>query len=202
MGVPPPMSSSFSQHPFSVHAREIVYKMNSDRATKDRAAHHTSSPPPRMEPTEIPQPVAPPSPAEPPPAPTVIIIGFGLPGRFVAEILDARKIPYAVVELNPTNARSIAACGKYVSCGDARDADLLKSAGVESAKLLVVTIPDEKIVLEVIQVARRINPDIRMMARCHYTSTGIKAERAGAFVVVVEEQIVALEFAKLIGKEI
>src|SRR5260221_3874591 len=149
-----------------------------------------------MEPTEAPQPDA------PPPPPTVIIVGFGLPGRSVAEILDARKIPYSVVELNPGNAKSIAACGKPVFCGDARDAALLKSAGIESANLLVVTIPDERIVLDVLHVARGVNPAIRMMARCHYTSTGIRAEKAGAFVVVVEEQIVALELAKLIGKEL
>jgi voltage-gated potassium channel Kch len=134
--------------------------------------------------------------------PTVIIVGFGLPGRFVAEVLDARKIHYSIVELNPTNARSIAACGKAVYSGDARDPALLKQAGIESAKLMVLTIPDEKIVLDVIRVARAISPTIRMMARCHYTSTGMKAERAGAFLVVVEEQIVALEFAKLIGNEI
>jgi voltage-gated potassium channel Kch len=136
------------------------------------------------------------------PKPTVIIVGFGLPGRFVAEVLDARQIPYSVVELNPSNARSIAACGKSVFCGDARDPELLKQAGIESATLMVLTIPDEKIVLDVIRVARTISPTVRMMARCHYTSTGMKAERAGAFLVVVEEQIVALEFARLIGKEV
>jgi voltage-gated potassium channel Kch len=136
------------------------------------------------------------------PQPTVIIVGFGLPGRFVAEILDARKIPYSVIELNPSNARSVASCGKCVFCGDAREPDLLKQAGIETARLMVLTIPDEKIVLDVLRVARTISPTVRMMARCHYTSTGMKAERAGAFLVVVEEQIVALEFARLIGNEI
>ena len=65
--------------------------------------------------------------------------------------------------------------------------------------MLAVTLPDEKIVLEVLHVARQINPAIRMMARCNYTSTGIKAERAGAMAVIVEEQCVALEFAKLLA---
>jgi CPA2 family monovalent cation:H+ antiporter-2 len=139
---------------------------------------------------------------EPPVQPVVVIIGFGLPGRFVAEVLDARKISYAVVELNPMNARSIAACGKRVIAGDARDPNLLKEAGVAGATFLAVTLPDEKIVLEVLAVARQLNPSLRMLARCNYTSTGIKAERAGAFAVVVEEQIVALEFAKLMGNSL
>ncbi|MDB5321564.1 MAG: sodium/hydrogen exchanger [Phycisphaerales bacterium] len=146
-------------------------------------------------------PVAPPPPANAPP-PDVIIVGFGLPGRFVAEILDARKLPYCVIELNPTNAKSIAACKKHVVCGDARDPALLRQAGIESARFLAVTLPDERIVLEVLQIARSLNPNVRMMARCNYTSTGIKAEKAGAFAVVIEEQIVALEFAKLISSNL
>src|SRR5687767_13192589 len=60
------------------------------------------------------------------PAVDVIIVGFGLPGRFVAELLDARDIGYAVVELNPSNAKGIAACGKRVICGDARNVEILK----------------------------------------------------------------------------
>jgi voltage-gated potassium channel Kch len=133
------------------------------------------------------------------PSPAVIIVGFGLPGRFVAEVLDARKISYCVIELNPSNAKSIAATRKSVLCGDARDPDLLRRAGIEHAKVLAITLPDEKIVLEVLHVAKGINPEIRMMARCNYTSTGIKAERAGATAVIVEEQIVAIEFAKLLA---
>jgi voltage-gated potassium channel Kch len=141
-------------------------------------------------------------PGQPPPPPAVLIIGFGLPGRFVAEVLDARKIPYCVIELNPTNAASIASCGKSVVCGDARDTALLKRAGIESVRILAITLPDEKIGVEVLQVARPMNPTMRILSRCHYTSTGIKAEKAGAFAVVVEEQIVALEFAKLLSNNL
>ena len=158
-----------------------------------------------MEPSAPAQPDPPPPPGSSPAATQpaeVIIVGFGLPGRFVAEVLDARKLPYCVIELNPTNAASIAACRKHVVCGDARDPALLRQAGIESARFLAVTLPDERIVIEVLQIARSINPNIRMMARCNYTSTGLKAEKAGAFAVVVEEQIVALEFAKLISSNL
>jgi CPA2 family monovalent cation:H+ antiporter-2 len=131
--------------------------------------------------------------------PTVVIVGFGLPGRFVAEVLDARKVPYAVIELNPSAAQSIAATGKPVFCGDARDPEVLRQAGIEGAQVLAVTLPDERIVLEVLRIAKQLNPKLRMMARCNYTSTGIRAERAGACAVIVEEQVVALEFTKLLA---
>src|SRR3954462_6425472 len=95
-----------------------------------------------------------PTPPHVAPAVEVIIVGFGLPGRFVAEILDARKLPYCVIELNPTNAASIAACKKHVVCGDARAPALLREAGIESARFLAVPLPDERIVIEVLQIAR------------------------------------------------
>src|SRR5688500_4044283 len=106
-----------------------------------------------------------------PPQVAVVIVGFGLPGRFVAEVLDARKVAYCILERNPSNARSIAACKKPVVCGDARDPAMLREAGLEGAQFLAVTLPDEKAVLEVLAVAKQVNPNVRMMARCNYTST-------------------------------
>lgn len=173
---------------------------NPQVAPEERAPPPPPPPDPAASPSVRPdtEPAARAVPAAGPP-PEVIIVGFGLPGRFVAEVLDARKVPYRIVELNPVNARNIARCGKDVLCGDARQADVLRRAGVEHAALLALTMPDEKAVLEVLHLARQINPHIKMAARCNYTSTGIKAERAGAFAVIVEEQIVALEFARLVG---
>ena len=139
------------------------------------------------------------SPEQPGGEPRAVIVGFGLPGRFVAEVLDGRKVPYRIIELNPVNARNIAATGKTVIHGDARQADLLRQAGIDDATVLAITLPDEKVALEVLHAARQLNPNVRILARCNYTSTGIKAERAGAFAVVVEEQIVALEFARVLG---
>lgn len=158
------------------------------------------SPPAQPDPPQSPQAAPAPPPGSQPME--VIIVGFGLPGRFVAEILDARKLPYCVIELNPTNAASIAACKKHVVCGDARDPALLRLAGIECARFLAVTLPDERVVIEVLHIARSLNPNVRMMARCNYTSSGLKAEKAGAFAVVIEEQIVALEFAKLISNNL
>jgi voltage-gated potassium channel Kch len=133
------------------------------------------------------------------PHPVCIIVGFGLPGRFVAEVLDARQLPYVVIELNPSNASSVERCGKRVLCGDARDPAVLRAAGIEHASILALTMPDERAVIDVLHVAKQVNPNVKMFARCNYTSTGIKAEKAGAAAVLVEEQLVALEFAKLMS---
>jgi len=132
------------------------------------------------------------------PAPHVIIAGFGLPGRFVAELLDFRNIPYTVIEQNPQIVTRVGACGTRIIGGDVREESVLRAAGIESARILALCIPDEKAACDATAVARRLAPSIRIIARCHYTSAGLRAHALGADDVIVAEQLVAREFFKAI----
>ena len=126
----------------------------------------------------------------------IIIVGFGLPGRSIAEMLDQRAVAYCVVESNPHAARQCAASAKRIVCGDATEPSVLEEAGIRSASLLAITVPHDAIVLEIVAAARALNPHIPIIARCSYTSTGMKARRAGAGEVIVAEQVVAEEFSR------
>ena len=57
-------------------------------------------------------------------------------------------------------------------------------------------------VLEAISIARRLNPHIKILARCAFTSGGLQAAQRGADEVIVAEQAVAREFSHLISKHI
>jgi voltage-gated potassium channel Kch len=48
-------------------------------------------------------------------------------------------------------------------------------------------------------LARRLNPNLKILARCEYVSTGMKLSRRGADEVVVAEQVIAAEFGRLVG---
>ena len=61
---------------------------------------------------------------------------------------------------------------------------------------------DEKAALEATQQARRLNPAIRIIMRCHYTSTGIEAKGRGADDVIVAEQVVADEITRRVAQEL
>ncbi|MGH7214144.1 MAG: NAD-binding protein [Tepidisphaeraceae bacterium] len=129
----------------------------------------------------------------------VIIAGYGLPGRSVADLLDQRGVPFRVIEFNADTVTRCARGGVPIISGDARDADVLRRAGVEQAQLLALTIPDDRVVLDIIEQARKLNPKVRIVARCSYTSTGMEASRRGAQDVVVAEQIVASEFSAIVS---
>ncbi|HUU96666.1 MAG TPA: NAD(P)-binding protein [Phycisphaerae bacterium] len=130
--------------------------------------------------------------------PHVIIAGFGPGGRFVAECLNKADIPFVLVEKNPETVRTQAALGIQVVQGDITDADVLRRAGIETASVLALAIPDEQAAIRAAAAAHSIRPEVHIIAATRYTSTGFKALQAGADDVIVAEQAVAREFRERI----
>jgi CPA2 family monovalent cation:H+ antiporter-2 len=124
----------------------------------------------------------------------VIIVGFGLAGRCVADLLDQAGLPYIVVEKNEVTVETQRALGRTVVSGSAADVHTLMQAGLESASILALTIPDEEAVCQATAVARRLRPDIYIIARTNYASQGMRASQLGADEVIKAEQAVAFQF--------
>src|SRR5688572_9711318 len=111
--------------------------------------------------------------------PFVIVAGFGIPGREVVNLLEAREVPFVVVELNDQTVKRCATAGLNIIQGDIADEDVLRSAGIDRATLLALAIPDDQAVLRAIDLARRLNPAVRILARCRRVSTALEATRRG-----------------------
>ncbi len=125
-----------------------------------------------------------------------MIVGYGLPGRSVAEALHGRGVSFCVIELNPAVVARCTLGGVHMIHGDARDPAVLRSAGIEQALIVAVCVPSDEAAVGIIEAARAINPDIQIVARANFTSSGLRAFRAGADGVVVAEQCVAFECAR------
>jgi CPA2 family monovalent cation:H+ antiporter-2 len=128
------------------------------------------------------------------PAGPVIIAGFGLAGRCVADLLDREGIGYTIIEKNAVTVETQRSFGRRIVEGSTADAAVLTDAGLSSASTLALTIPDEEAVLKATSVARRLNPNVYIIARTHYSSKGMRAAQLGADDVVKAEQAVALQF--------
>jgi monovalent cation:H+ antiporter-2, CPA2 family len=131
-----------------------------------------------------------------------IIAGFGLAGRATANALIAKGIPLYVIERNVDTVRRCATAGLRIVEGDATDEKVLLAAGIETAVLFAATMPNDHAVLEAVAQARRLNPSVRIFARCEYVSTGMKATKRGADEVVIAEKAVATEFGRLVEQSI
>ena len=92
--------------------------------------------------------------------------------------------------------------GKKIILGDISQEPTLISAGIDTADILALTIPDEQAVLKATKVARRLRPGIYIIARTTYSSSGLEAAQLGADAVVKAEQAVANHFYELLLRKL
>jgi CPA2 family monovalent cation:H+ antiporter-2 len=107
---------------------------------------------------------------------------------------------YCVIELNAETVRRCGHTGVPITEGDVADEAVLRHAGVQDASILLLLVPDEHAVLAATEIAHRLNPSLRIIARCTYTSSGLEAHRRGANETIVAEQVVAREVLRLLGQ--
>ena len=97
--------------------------------------------------------------------PEVIIAGFGRFGQIVGRMLQARHVPFTAMDKNSDHVEFVEQFGNRLFYGDLTRLDLMKSAGVKSARILVLAVDDVKESLHIVDLAREQNPNIRIVAR-------------------------------------
>lgn len=132
----------------------------------------------------------------------VVLAGYGVVGRAVADRLDTMGIRYTIIEYNPSTVEKQIKMGRSIVYGDAANADVLESAGVRHADAVILTIPDEDAVLRACQTVRAIRPDAFIAARTNFLSKGMLATRLGADHVTVEEIATAEAMAWEVTKQL
>ena len=100
-----------------------------------------------------------------PPAGHAIVAGFGRTGKAAARILQRAGIPLVIVEIDHSIFGSLGKEGLSAIWGDITGEEILKAAGVERARMLLMTLPDQNTVRLAVQRARRLNPHIAVIAR-------------------------------------
>ena len=128
----------------------------------------------------------------------VVIVGFGLAGRAAVNTVIEQGVSYTVIETNPEVVQRCLPGGLHIIHGDAREAVVLRLAGIARATDVAVTVPDDDAALAVVEQARKLNPTARIIARCTFVSDGMEATRRGADETVIAEQVVATEFGRVV----
>ncbi|MEJ2178955.1 MAG: glutathione-regulated potassium-efflux system protein KefC [Gammaproteobacteria bacterium] len=95
----------------------------------------------------------------------VIIAGFGRFGQIVGRLLHANGIDATVLEHDPNHIETLRRFRFKVFYGDACRLDLLRAAGAERAKLLVVAIDEKEGALQLVELVRDNFPHLQIIAR-------------------------------------
>jgi len=97
----------------------------------------------------------------------VVLVGFGRVGSAVAEGLETAGRPFLVVEADDSARKRAREAGFEVLAGNAADPQVLAAAGLSSATRLICTVPSGFEAGSVTEEARRMNPDLEIIARAH-----------------------------------
>jgi voltage-gated potassium channel len=115
----------------------------------------------------------------------VIVCGFGKLGSIVAAGLREEEIPFVLIEENPQISRDAIDKGFLVVEGNASDEEVLKKAGLERARSLLVTLSSKPADSVYITLSSRLgNPDLEIIAMASDPKTESKLVKAGANRVV------------------
>ncbi len=123
----------------------------------------------------------------------VVIVGFGVAGRFSAQALQDCGVPFVVLELNADNVRKARLLGLPVFYGDATSEEALQHAGIERARMVVLLMNDPLAAERVCDTIRRVSPATAIVMRTRYLSERDALFRLGAHDVVAEEVESAVE---------
>ena len=117
----------------------------------------------------------------------VVVAGYGRTGRAVLEGLAASGIPALVIEADHEVFGDAAAAGRAAVWGDVAHEEVQRAAGIERARMLVLTVPGRFAVDLGLERARALNPAIEVIARAAGEQEVAELRRRGAASVVQPE---------------
>ncbi len=97
--------------------------------------------------------------------PEVIVAGFGRFGQVATRLLLANDFRVVTLDSSIEQIDLLRRFGRQVHYGDASRIDLLRTAGAEKAKLLIVAIDDQDKAVELVEAAREAFPNLTILAR-------------------------------------
>lgn len=99
---------------------------------------------------------------------TVILVGAGQVGSYICENIEVRHTELVIVETNRERVDDLRRQGYHAIAGDAGSAETLQEALIHKAKAMIVVIPDPFEAGRIVDAARAIREDIKIIVVDRY----------------------------------
>jgi voltage-gated potassium channel Kch len=117
---------------------------------------------------------------------SVIIAGYGRFGQIVSRMLQADGIQTTLLDHDAGQIELTGRFGNKVFYGDASRVELLRAAGAEQARLLIIAIDDRDKVVSMVNTAHQYFPGLKVLARAYDRSHAYQLMAAGADAITRE----------------
>ena len=121
----------------------------------------------------------------------ILLVGYGPCGELVAQVLRRHDMEVVVLEMNIDTVTRLQNEGLPAIHGDASNRTILRMAGVEKAKAIIISSAAAPAV-QIASSARSLNPDIRVVAHTNYIRVARAIVQAGDAHAFAGEAEVAL----------
>ncbi|ESQ81635.1 potassium transporter [Asticcacaulis sp. AC466] len=109
----------------------------------------------------------------------VIIAGFGRFGQIIGRFMVSQGLEITVLEKSPEQVELLRKFGSKAYFGDATRLDLLRAAGAEEARMLIVAVDDAEAAVEIVKLAKQHFPGLMVYARARNRRHAYELHRAG-----------------------
>jgi CPA2 family monovalent cation:H+ antiporter-2 len=131
----------------------------------------------------------------------IVLAGFGRVGTVVAQGLAKSGAEFVVVEDGEGRAAAAREKGYTVIAGNTADPDIMRLANVESARCLLIAIPNAFEAGQATEQGRKLNDGLRIVARSHSDEEEDYLRGLGADIVISGEREIGLGMLALMRGE-
>ncbi|MGH8313327.1 MAG: cation:proton antiporter, partial [Gammaproteobacteria bacterium] len=133
----------------------------------------------------------------------VLIVGYGRVGQNVARFLEPEGFEFVALDLDPMRVKRAREAGDPVYYGDGTNSAVLKAAGVEHARAVVISYFQVPTALKILAHVKNFRPDMPVLVRTRDDAELDKLMQAGATEVIPETMesslMVAAHLLQLLG---
>lgn len=116
----------------------------------------------------------------------VVICGYGRVGQHISRMLDKIKFPFIAVDFDAELVQRARLAGDEVIYGDSTNPEILLKAGIDHAKVLLITLTDHRATIKILSIARTLYPQLPILVRCRDKTELEQLKKLGATHIIVE----------------
>ena len=126
-----------------------------------------------------------------------ILCGYGRVGQEIARIFAEEGVPFVIIDKDRESIAIAEKDGRLYVLADATSDEVLKEAGIERARGLVIAVGNDADSVYITLSARGLRPDLFIEARASSSAAGAKLKNAGANRIIAPYSLGARRMAQL-----
>ncbi|WP_408833771.1 cation:proton antiporter [Acidocella sp.] len=132
----------------------------------------------------------------------VIICGFGRVGQIIGRVLAMQKIRFTALDRSSSQVDFVRRFGMKLFYGDPTREEVMRAAGAETAKVLVIALDNAEACVAVAEMVRRKFPQLRVVARARNRQHVHQLMGVGVDLFVRETFFSALRLTEMVMEEL